>query len=232
MATKKAAKQTKPVDLTQITPAQRKELMRQLAAEDRKEKQGKQKQYDAYKSDVTKTVGELFPILESVSVSLSRIKKEVYKRTDALVKKKATLYETSINNQSHTFTNEDGTVSITVGFRVNDGWDDTVTAGISKVKKFISKAIGGKTDTKQMQFLKETVDKLLTKDAAGNLKASRVLELKKVAEKIQSKELSDGISIIEKAFRPQRTKNFVSVMYKDKQGKQCILPLSMTDAEL
>lgn len=220
------------MNVAQLSPTERKALLKQLAAEQKKEAAAKQKDVDAYKNLVTKTVAELFEPLKLVSIEITKAKQLVYNKTNALLAKKSKLYETSVNNQSHTFTNEDGTISITIGYRVVDGWDDTVTEGINKVKKYIQKITAGNKDTKQIQFLKETVEKLLSKDAAGNLKASRVLELKKVAEKINSKELQEGIEIIEKSFKPKRTKNFVSVMYKDKQGKQCALPLSMTDAEI
>lgn len=220
------------MDLTKLSAPERRALMRQLEAEQRKEKASKQKDIDAYKASVTKIVNELFEPLQEVSKTLAKAKQMVYNKTQSLLNKKASLYETSVNNQSHTFTNEDGTVSITIGYREIDGWDDTVSSGIAKVKKYISKVTAGDNDSKQVEFLKATVEKLLSKDAQGNLKASRVLELKKVAEKINSKELQDGIAIIESAYKPQRTKNFVSVMFKDAQGKQCTLPLSMTDAEI
>jgi hypothetical protein len=223
---------SKTINVKDLSTTDRKALLKELAAQERKEKQSKQKMFDGYKEEVTKTVDNLFPFLEKISTQISQAKQLVYDKTKMLVEKKASLYETSVNNQSHTFTNESGGISITIGYRVVDGWDDTVTAGIAKVKKYISKITAGTTDTKQMEFLKETVEKLLSKDAQGNLKASRVLELKKVAEKINSKELQEGIEIIERAFKPQRTKNFVSVIYKNAEGKQCTLPLSMTDAEI
>jgi hypothetical protein len=223
---------SKKVNLNDLSAAERKALLKELAAEEKKAKQAKQGLYDEYKKNVSKTVDGLFPKLLKLSAAITDAKQMVYDKTQELLQQKASLYESSVNNQSHTFTNEDGTISITIGFRVVDGWDDTVTAGIEKVKKYIGKITAGEDDSKKVQFLKETVDKLLSKDAQGNLKASRVLELKKVAEKIEDKQLQEGISIIESSFKPKRTKNFVSVMYADADGKQCALPLSMTDADV
>ncbi len=223
---------SKKVNINDLSAADRKALLKELAAEEKKQKKEKQALYDEYKTEVSKTVDTIFPKLVKVSNSLAEAKKMVYDKTKGLLDKKASLYESSTSNQSHTFTNEEGTVSLTIGFRVVDGWDDTVSAGIEKVKKSISKITAGTEDSKKVQFLKETVEKLLSKDAQGNLKASRVLELKKVAEKIDDKQLQEGIAIIESSFKPKRTKNFVSVTFLDDQGKQCTLPLSMTDAEV
>lgn len=222
----------KPLNVKDLSPANRRALLKQLSEELRKEKKSKEKLFDGYKNEVTEMVDSLFPVLKNVSDKLAEAKQFVYNQTKAVVKKKESLYETSVNNQSHTFTNAAGDKSITIGYRTSDGWDDTVTAGIAKVNKYISKITGMASKNKEVQLLKDIVEKLLAKDAQGNLKASRVLELKKAAEKINNKELNEGIRIIESAWKPKRTKNFISVMYKDKQGKQCILPLNMTDAEI
>ncbi|MGQ2119123.1 DUF3164 family protein, partial [Ornithobacterium rhinotracheale] len=64
------------------------------------------------------------------------------------------------------------------GFRIIDGWDDTVTAGIDKVREFIASLAKDEATGK----LVRAVNQLLKKDAKGNLKASRVLELTKLAE--------------------------------------------------
>lgn len=223
---------TKTLQLKDLSPKEKAALLKQLNAEQRNEKKARQKHYDAYKANVSKTVDDLFKPLQDCSIAIQKVKQLVYDKTQELLKKKAELYETSVNNHTHTLTNEDGTISITIGYRVVDGWDDTVNDGILKVKKFISKINKGISENEHVEFLRQTVEQLLSKDAQGNLKASRVLELKKVAEKINNKELQNAIEIIESAFKPKRTKNFVSVTYKDKEGKERSLPLSITDAEI
>lgn len=216
--------------LKDLSPAEKKKLLQELEAEQRKEKATRKKKYDAYKTDVSGTVSELFPMLQAVSKELTKAKQMVYNKTQKLLNKKKELYESSVDNYTHTFTNEDGSISISIGNRVVDGWDDTVNAGIEKVKKYINKVSKSVNEDDRIRFLIETVNKLLSKDAQGNLKASRVLELKKVAENIKNKELQEGIEIIQAAYKPKRTKNFVSVVYKDKEGNELSLPLSITDA--
>jgi len=219
--------------IKELTAAEKKQLLKELAAEQKKERAARKGQYDAYKAEVNKVVENVFPLLQAVSNQLRIAKQKVYDSTNKLLQKKASLYESSVDNYTHTFTNEDGGISLTIGHRVVDGWDDTVNAGIEKVKKYVNK-VSNKADksNEQIKFLVETVNRLLSKDAQGNLQASRVLELKKVAEDINSKELQEGIDIIQSAYKPRRTKTFISVKYKNKEGAEVALPLSITDAEL
>ena len=50
---------------------------------------------------------------------------------------------------------------------------------------------------------------LLKKDKNGNLKASRVLELKKIAKQVGDSEFIDGVKIIEAAYRPNKSSTFI-----------------------
>ena len=114
-------------------------------------------------------------------------------------------------------------MSITLGNRVNEGWDDTVEAGIAKVKEYL--ATLAKDDNSAA--LVETVMGLLAKDRKGALKANKVLELERLAVKSQNPEFLDGINIIKQAYRPVPTCQFISVKLKDDKGVESQLPLSL-----
>ncbi|MCL2246196.1 MAG: DUF3164 family protein, partial [Lentimicrobiaceae bacterium] len=62
----------------------------------------------------------------------------------------------------------------------------------------------------------------------GVLKASRVLELEKLANRVNNPEFTDGLRIIKEAYKPMKTCQFVSVKYKDETGNEKTLPLSMS----
>ena len=62
----------------------------------------------------------------------------------------------------------------------------------------------------------------------GVLKASRVLELEKLANKVNNVEFTDGLRIIKEAYKPAKTCQFVTVKYKDSNGVEQTLPLSMS----
>ena len=54
-----------------------------------------------------------------------------------------------------------------------------------------------------------------------------MLELKKLAAKKQNEMFLDGISIIEAAYRPIPSCQFIEVTLKDEKGNEVKLPLSL-----
>ena len=73
--------------------------------------------------------------------------------------------------------------------------------------------------------------RLLARDAAGNLKASKALQLRKLANELNNERLNEGITIIEEAYIPTLTKSFIYAEYKDeKTGAWKSVPLGMTEA--
>ncbi|MGV4393300.1 DUF3164 family protein, partial [Ornithobacterium rhinotracheale] len=102
------------------------------------------------------------------------------------------------------------------GFLIIDGWDYTVTAGIYKVRELIASLAKDESTGK----LVNAVNQLLKKDAKGNLKASSVLELTKLAEDFNNDNITDAVNIISQAYKPQRSAFFVEASCTDAQGKK------------
>jgi hypothetical protein len=216
------------VDIKNLSPEEKEKLMRQLKAEEREAKDREKADRETYKKMVDETVPMLFEELLNVSRLLSESKKKVFDGFATVLSLKKELYNTKEDQQSHTFTTTDGNISITIGHRVVDNYDDTISAGIEKVNSYIS---GLATDENSSRLVK-TIMRLLRQDSKGNLKASRVVELQNLADEINDPLLMDGISIIRSAYRPAKTCEFVEVSFKDDQGRQCSLPLSMSTANL
>lgn len=151
------------------------------------------------------------------------VKQEVFRDAELLIDMKDELFKTKVDRRSNTFTTQDGLMTITLGNRVNEGWDDTVNAGIAKVKDYLA-SLAKDDDT---AALVETVMGLLAKDRKGNLKASKVLELEKLAQKKQDEMFLDGIAIIRAAYRPEPSCQFIEVTLKNENGNDEKLPLSL-----
>lgn len=213
------------VDLKNLTTEQKKALFEEIKKEEREKEKRKAEARETYKNLVAETVERNFKKLEGVSEMLSQVKKAVYEDFKTALEMKAELFGVKENQQTHTFTTAEG-VTITIGHRVTDNFDDTVHAGIEKVKGYISKVTAG-----EKAELEELINLLLKKDKNGNLKASRVLELERIAEKINDEELKDGVQIIKEAYKPTKTSTFIEAYYKDEQGKKVYLPLSIVNAE-
>ena len=125
------------IDLQALPAEQRAALKAQLEEEEKAEKDRVQNEREAYKQLVDQTVQNAVAKLQNLSSEMERLKEEVFTEFATLIKTKNELFKTKSDRQSDTFTTADGTMSITLGNRVNEGWDDTVEAGIEKVKAYL-----------------------------------------------------------------------------------------------
>lgn len=197
--------------------------MPNLKLKTRQKKQKQQEDRETYKTLTDKFVTTNIKKLQNLSSQMMLVKQEVFRDADLLINMKDELFKTKVDRRSNTFTTQDGLMSITLGNRVNEGWDDTVNAGIAKVKDYLA-SLAKDDDT---AALVETVMGLLAKDRKGNLKASKVLELEKLAQKKQDEMFLDGIAIIRAAYRPEPSCQFIEVTLKDENGNEIKLPLSL-----
>ncbi len=211
------------MDITKMTAAQRAELKAQLEAEERAEKQKREEDVAAYKSAVDEFCRLKFSRLKAMSEEMRRLKDEVFAEAETLIKLKEELFKTKSDRHSDQFTTSDGRITLALGNRTNDGWDDTVEVGVAKVKEFI-RSLAKDDDS---AALTEMVMSLLAKDRKGNLKASRVLQLREIARKSGYPALIEATDIIQGAYRPEETCQFISASWKDERGVKHTLPLSM-----
>jgi len=215
------------MDITKLTAEQRAELKAQLEAEDRAEKQKRQEDIDAYKQSVDEFVRTTFERMKKVSELMREEKNTVFTAADTIIALKDELYDTKTDRHSNSFTSSDGMISITLGRRTNDGWDDTVNVGVQKVHDFFKSM----ARDEEMAALTEMVMSLLARDKKGNLKASRVLQLREVARKSGYSDLMEAVDIIQQAYKPVESVEFISVQYKDENGVKQTLPLSLASME-
>jgi hypothetical protein len=211
------------IDINNLTPEQKAQLKAQLENEEKAEKARKQKERDMYKQLVDETVKKAVEKLKTLSMQMELVKQEVFAEFGTLIDTKNELFKTKLGRQSDTFTTNDGSMSITLGNRMNEGWDDTVEAGIDKVKAYLNTL--AKDDNSAA--LVQTVMSLLAKGRKDALKANKVLELEKLAMTSQDPDFIDGINIIKQAYRPVPTCQFIQVELKDEEGKARKLPLSL-----
>lgn len=217
--------QTPRVMLSDLTPEQKKQLLADALAEERNAKTKKNEQREAYKALVEETVPKVIFKLCTASEILSNAKRETFEYFEDILKLKQEVYGLKEKQRSHTFSTDKE--DITIGYRINDGWDDTVHAGIEKVTNYIKSL----ATNKETAALTEMVFNLLKKDDKGNLKSNRVLDLQKLTDKINNEEFSDGVDIISKAFKPTRSSWFIEASILNGVGKKTNIPLSMSSAE-
>lgn len=212
------------IDIKNLSSEDKMKLFAELEAERKADEARIQQEREAYKQLVDTAVQNSVTKLQNLSSEMQRVKMEVFEEFKTIIKMKNELYKTKIDRQSDTFTTSDSRMSITLGNRVNEGWDDTVEAGIRKIKEYLSSL----AKDEQTAALVETIMGLLAKDRKGALKANKVLELERLAVKSQDKDFLDGIAIIKDAYRPVPTCQFIEVNTKDDEGKESKLPLSLS----
>lgn len=212
------------VDINQLTLEQREELIKQARELDREKKQAIKAERETYKSIVDDTVQQSFKQLVGLSKHILNVKKLVFDNFESVVEMKQDIFGVKENQQSHSFTTADGTITIKMGYRVTDNYDDTLSSGVEKVKNYMYRL----NDSVKSDKVSRLLRLLLRTDKYGNLKPSRVLELSQFANEEQDEELTDGVRIIESAYRPSQSCQFIEVRFKDKNRKEHALPLSIS----
>lgn len=211
------------MNIKDLSPEARAELKAQLEAEEKLEAARIQQNREDYKSLVDGFVRANIKKLQNLSSEMMRVKQEIFADAETLVSMKNELFKVKIDRRSDTFTTSDGEMSIILGNRQYEGYDDTVNAGIAKVKDYL--ATLARDDNSAA--LVDTVMGLMAKDRKGNLRANKVLELEKLAIKTQDETFLDGIAIIKQAYRPVPSCQFIEASTKDEKGNETKLPLSL-----
>jgi len=213
------------IDVNELTEQQ---LIDLLNAKQQKKEQDRK----AYKELVNTTVPEAVGKLIDLSQQLAATKAETFSYFKSILELKADVFGNDKDKkdkknpqQSHTFSSEKH--SITIGYRVNDGWDDTVTEGIHKVNEFIQSLAKDEDSSK----LVKTIFRLLKKDKKGDLRASRVLELQQMAEEFKNAEFADGVKLIMSAYKPVKTCWFIEANFINDNQEKTPIPLSMSSVD-
>lgn len=216
------------MNINELTPEQKAQIFADLSAEYAAAEQQKIADRETYKVLKDETVKQMFESLKKVSDTLLMAKEDTFRIFEEVIKMKNEVYNTKSDRQTDSFTTSDGRITIKLGNRVFEGWDDTVDIGIQKVMKYLKTL--AKDDNSAN--LVETIMGLLAKDRKGNLKANKVLELERLASKSDNADFKEGLRIIKDAYRPKPSCQFVEVRYKDENGKEKSLPLSMSAIEV
>lgn len=181
---------------------------------------------EMYKQMVDEEIENSIPVLLSVSEQIKNSKQRVLDNFRTILDLKGNIFKTSRDNQkSHTFTNSDGNKRITLGVYVTDGYRDTVEDGIAIVKEYIE-SLAKDEKTKSLVSM---VLRLLSRDTKGTLKASRIVQLRKVAEETGDNRFLEGVRIIEESYQPEVSKQFIRAEEKDCNGMWRTIPLGMTE---
>lgn len=207
-------------ELAQFEEYKQEKARREAEAKAREER-------ETYRQMVNSELDGAIEALTVLSEDIKTTKKAVLENFRSVISMKRELLKVGGDDQrSHTFTNSEGTKRITLGVYVNDDYQDTVEEGIAIVKEYIE-SLAGDDKTRSLVSM---VLRLLARDAKGTLKASRVMQLRKIAEESGDARFLEGVRIIEEAYQPAVSKQFVRAEVKNDAGAWVAIPLGMTEA--
>lgn len=183
---------------------------------------------EQYKQLVDEEIDASIPILLSISDEIKKSKSKVMDNFKTILQMKSELFKTKVKDdqRSHTFTNSEGNKRISLGVHVTDGYRDTVEDGIAIVKEYISSL----AHDEKTEALVNMVFRLLARDAKGTLKASRIVQLRKVAQDVGDERFLEGVRIIEDSYQPEISKQFIRAEIKTENGVWKTIPLGMTES--
>ena len=201
------------------------EKAKKEAAEQRKQ------QRETYAQMVDDELAAAVPKLRALSEQIKTVKDSTFGNFAAVLDMKAEVVGFKEDGQfSHTFTNSDSTLRLTLGVNTVDGWTDMAEAGIAMVRRYLESLA---TDEKS-KALVNTVLRLLSKDRQGNLNASKVLQLQKMADESHDEQFIEAVKIIRESYQPTETRRYIRAQYRDETTGNAWrnIPLSITDVDL
>lgn len=196
-----------------------------------KEQKAREEQRKALQSDyvdlVDNEIGAAYVQLSLLSTEMAQIKRAVFDNFRSVIEMKTELLGLGKEEgqRTHTFTNSDSSLRLTLGNYTVDTYRDTVEDGIRMVTDYIESL--AKDDASSA--LVSAVLRLLSRNKSGQIKASRVLQLRRLAEESGSEQFLDGVKLIEESYHPQVSKSFVRIEAKDADtGEWKNIPLSLS----
>ena len=168
-----------------------------------------------------------YQVLSLLSEEMAEAKKAVFDNFRAVIEMKTEQLGLGKGDDqyTHTFTNSASSLRITLGNYTIDTYRDTVEEGIRMVTDYIESLAKDEASSS----LVSAVLRLLSRNKAGQIQASRVLQLRKLAEESGDESFLDGVKLIEDSYNPQVSKSFVKIEQKNsKTGEWISVPLSLS----
>ncbi|RQO78083.1 hypothetical protein DBR40_09035 [Pedobacter sp. KBW01] len=218
------------MNIDKLTPAERKDLLKQLEAKENQAIQKRKDDIEAFKGMVDEMVAAKAPILAEFGKQQNQIVESTFNDFEAVIKLKNDLYGTKDKQASHTFTSRDGNASIVVGYNEIIGFDGTEGAGVQKIKTVIA---GLSADDENREVLADLLNTFLKPDKKGNLNPTRVAELVSKKDKVNNPLFSEGVDIIVAAQFKNRSSMYVRGWQRIQceNGKEIKLQFSITANE-
>ncbi len=191
----------------------------------------KAEEIKTYKSMVDEAVNATVIEARTLNEQITNLKEGILGRFKAIIDMKEDLFKDKKNMAregrfTDTFTNSESSVRVTLGYCTKDAYDDTYTAGVDMVHEYIESLA---SDDKSRQLTQMVNTLLSERSKGGQLKAQNVLRLEQMASESGDEKFIEGMKVIREAYRPAKSKVFVTVEVKDDNNEWRSISMNMTN---
>ena len=191
------------INIEMLSEVERKELLRTLAADEKAKKKQREEDKVVYKKLSEEYVKTNIDTLINFKTSIDNIGQGLFLDYAAIKGLKAKVYGEKTQD-SHTSTLSDGSASITIGYNVSIGFDGTESAGVEKIKNYISSLAANDENTLKLTKMVNTFLKPNSKTKMLN--PTKIIELNRLRKEFNDSEFDEGLDIIiEAQFRRQNS---------------------------
>ena len=194
------------IDLTQLSPTQLEELNAQIKEKEKADKAKKQHDKDLLKKLENEVVLSEVPFFIDKRDDVEERLLNLFKNIEPAIELRAEVFGNKKREQdSHTFTLDDGTASIKVGWNVKPSFNGTEGEGIVKIREYMASLAG---ESENEKILMEFLEIALKTDSDGNYEPRKVRDLNKMRERANSELFNEGMDIIDSALIDIRTSRY------------------------
>ncbi|OBW40832.1 hypothetical protein AB670_02783 [Chryseobacterium sp. MOF25P] len=194
------------IDIAQLTPEQKQTIADQVAQEEKNKKAKLAKDKKLLKgleNDIV--IGQIDYFIDKREDIENRIV-TLFSNIEPVIELRAEVFGNKKREQdSHTFTLDDGSASIKVGWNMKPSFNGTEAEGIVKIREYMTSLAG---ESENEKVLMEMIQIFLKTDAQGNYEPKKVRQLNTMREKANSPLFSEGMDIINDAMIDIRTSRY------------------------
>lgn len=194
------------IDITKLTPEQKEALQAELTAENKAKKakliEDKKLLKGLENGFVLENIDFFIDKRDDIEGRIGNL----FKNIDSVIEIRAEIHGNSKREQdSHTFTLDDGSASIQVGWNIKPSFNGTEAEGIVKLKEFMATLAGESANEK---LLMKFLNVALKTDVQGNYNPLKVRDLNRLRQDANSELFNEAMDIIDDAMIDIRTSRY------------------------
>lgn len=195
------------IEIPELSPEQKEVLQKQFADEEKARKEKLTEDKRVLKGLEKDVVLSEVPFFIDCRDNIADRIVQLFEKIETVIELRASVYGNKKREQdSQTFTLDDGTASIKIGWNMRPSFNGTEAEGIVKIREYMASLAG---ESENEQVLMDMIQIFLKTDDQGNYDPKKVRELNSMRERANSDLFNAGMDIINDAMIDIRTSRYV-----------------------